>query len=228
MTARDEPWPQRRSRLIGVSITALDPMRDSAERIKVRAGRLVVAVLRSRDVGELGLGIGTTLDRAKLDAIHVRTQYLSALDAALRYLRHRARSEAEMRTHLIGRGFDAAQINSVVERLRELRLLDDRSFAHEAIEQVQRRLPAGERLMRDVLERHGVGGEIAGEVLGQVREQSPPAEQQARALIESRLEAMQSLAPETQARRLMALLGRRGFEEELAERLVREIVGLID
>lgn len=214
--------------MIGESITALEPARGSAERIKVRSGRRVVALLRPRDVGELGLKVGAVLDERTLDAIHDRARYVAALDAALRHLRHRARSEAEMRAHLGGRGFEAVYIDSVVERLRELTLLDDRSFAREAVEQVQRRLPAGERLMRDVLERHGVEGEIAGEVLGEVRKQSPPAEQQARALIESRLEAMRSLAPETQARRLLALLGRRGFEAELAERLVREIVGLPD
>jgi len=107
-------------------------------------------------------------------------------------------------------------------------LLNDREFAHEALRQTTRHAPAGERLLRDVLDRHGVTPEIAGEAIEEAQAQSPQEEQQARALIESRLKAMGSLDPFAQARRLMALLARRGFEAELAERLIREIVGLSD
>jgi len=210
------------------SITALQPTRDSGERLKVRVGRRVLGVLRAGDVADLGLRVGTVLSETNLKSIVERSQFVAALDAALRRLKHCARSETEMRSHLHSRGYEAAHIAMVIERLSELKLLDDREFAREALSQTTRRAPAGARLLRDVLDRHGVKPEIAGEAIEEARAESPHEEQQARGLIESRLKAMGSLDPVAKARRLMGLLARRGFEQELAERLIREIVGLDD
>ncbi len=203
-------------------------MRDSGERIKVRVGRRVLGVLRAGDVADLGLRVAAVLSASSLKAIEDRARFVAAWDAALRRLRHCARSEAEMRAHLENRGFEAGHIASVIARLGELALLDDREFAREALRQTTRRAPAGELLLRDVLDRHGVRPEIAGDTIEEVRAQSPQEEQQARALIESRLQTMGSLDPVARARRLTGLLARRGFEEELAQRLIREIVGLSD
>lgn len=194
----------------------------------MRVGHRVLGVLRAGDVADLGLRVGVVLNESYLSAIDDRSRFVAALDTALRRLRHRARSQAEIRSDLEARGFDAGHIGAVIGRLGELKLLDDREFAREALSQTTRRAPAGERLLRDVLDRHGVTPEIAGEAIEEVRAASPQEEQQARALIESRLKVMKSLDAVAKARRLMGLLARRGFDEEMAERLIREIVGLGD
>lgn len=194
----------------------------------MRVGRRVLGVVRAGDIADLGLSVGVVLTETKLQAIVERSHFVAALDAALRRLRHRARSEAEIRSYLERRGVEAVHVVSVIKRLSELKLLDDREFAREALSQTTRRAPAGELLLRDVLDRHGVTPETAGEAIEEAREASPDEEQQARTLIESRLKAMGSLDPVAKARRLMGLLARRGFKQELSERLIREIVGLED
>ncbi|MBM4264123.1 MAG: regulatory protein RecX [Deltaproteobacteria bacterium] len=52
-----------------------------------------------------------------------------AFQRALRYLGHRPRSEAELRSHLRQRGYDDHAIDRSVARLRELNYLNDGNFA---------------------------------------------------------------------------------------------------
>jgi regulatory protein len=52
-----------------------------------------------------------------------------AKNRAFRLLAVRARSEKELRSKLKEKGFDEAVVREVIERLRELKYLDDESFA---------------------------------------------------------------------------------------------------
>jgi regulatory protein len=192
--------------------------------VKLRVGRRVLAVLRPVDVAELELRVGSELHAARLEAIEARRMYVAGMDAALRLLRRRALSEAELTARLAGKGFEGECVASVVGRLRELELIDDRAFAREALRQTTSRLPAGERLMRELLDRHGVESDVAEEAVSAERAASPGEDEQMRELIESRLKSMRSLSPEAQARRLLGLLARRGFEPEAAEQIIREFI----
>ena len=51
------------------------------------------------------------------------------LDAAYRYLTYRARSEAELKQHLHGRGFSTEVLEETMVRLKEQSLIDDLAFA---------------------------------------------------------------------------------------------------
>ncbi len=194
----------------------------------MHAGRRRLTTLRARDVADLQLDVGEALSQNRLAEIFHRARFAAGLDRALQHLRRRARSEAEMRAHLSERGFTAEHVEAILDRLRELNLLDDRAFAREAIEQTQRRGPAGERLMRHVLERHGVDAEAAREAIDEANRDSPSPIEQARALIRARRPSMRHLSSEKQAMRLLGLLARRGFDAEIAREVVREFIDLPD
>lgn len=51
------------------------------------------------------------------------------LDGAYRYLSYRARSESEMRQHLLKRGFSNEVIEKAIINLKEQHLIDDLAFA---------------------------------------------------------------------------------------------------
>ena len=51
------------------------------------------------------------------------------LDAAYRYLSYRARSEAELKQRLRGRGFSSEVVEATITRLKEQYLIDDLAFA---------------------------------------------------------------------------------------------------
>ena len=68
-----------------------------------------------------------------------------AKEAALRYLSFRARTRQEVEGRLREKGFDENTIRSAIERLKELRLIDDAEFAREWIRSRQRKGPIGRR-----------------------------------------------------------------------------------
>src|SRR5512136_1705988 len=70
------------------------------------------------------------------------------LDAAARLLEARPRSVEEVRRRLTRLGYRAPLVDEVVERLVELRYLDDEAFARAWVESRDRSKPRGEHALR--------------------------------------------------------------------------------
>src|SRR5262249_40740911 len=109
---------------------------------------------RSPHPGPLPEGEGTMAERDE-----------ECLDAALRFLSHRQRSEREVRRRLNEKEHDPERIDRVVERLQEVRLIDDGEFADYGLTQRQLHKPRGERALRAELFQKGVPREVVDEAL---------------------------------------------------------------
>ena len=90
--------------------------------------------------------------------------YRHARDAAFRFLRYRARSEAEIRNRL-GRRYDSEVIDRLITSLHEQGFLDDEAFARQWRDHRERRSPRGQGLLRQELLRLGVSQEVVREAL---------------------------------------------------------------
>src|SRR3990172_2847893 len=82
------------------------------------------------------------------------------MEAALRFLEPRARSTAEVRRRLTKAGYRAELVETVVNRLTDLRMLDDEAFAREWVRSRDRTHPRGERALRSELRTKGVADQI--------------------------------------------------------------------
>lgn len=160
------------------------------------------------------------------------------MEAAAAFLAVRSRSVEETRQRLNHLGYPAALCDEVVDRLVELRYLDDAEFAKAWVESRDRTRPRGSVALRRELERKGVPGDIIEAVLS-VREETasagadPPAEAAApdadrlaaRRLIERRAA---SLARESDPRRrrqkAYALLARNGFTPDVCNEVAASLV----
>ena len=91
-------------------------------------------------------------------------EYLAAMNAALRFLSYRPRSEAEVRRRL-ARRFEPSIIESAVAFLKENRYLDDAAFAQLWRRSRERSRPKGPRVLEQELRRFGVSREIIAETL---------------------------------------------------------------
>ena len=83
-----------------------------------------------------------------------------ARTAALKFLAHRSRSEAEVSRRL-GSSYTGDVVDRVVAWLRDQRYLDDAAFAAEWRRQRELRRPRSEGLIRQELSRLGVSRELA-------------------------------------------------------------------
>ena len=140
-----------------------------------------------------------------------------ALRRAGRYLAARARSEQEVRRKLQEAGYGGAVVDQVVDRLKQLRLIDDRAFARAWIGDRAARKGVAGRVLVAELEAKGVDRDTAESALTEV---AVDDDRRARDLAARLLPKVVRLPLALQAVRLQAMLLRRGFEPEAAEAAV--------
>src|SRR5579884_3026523 len=119
------------------------PRRPDRVRVHFTSGRpLDVSRLVAE---EAGLRPGAFLDDVRLAKLRDRDVFEETLNRALRFLETRPRSEREVRTRLDQKGATPDLIDSVVERLRAIGLIDDSAFAEFWVENRNRFSPRGAR-----------------------------------------------------------------------------------
>jgi regulatory protein len=144
------------------------------------------------------------------------------LDAALRFLSLRPRSEREVRRRLNEKGHDPERIDRVVVRLTELKLLDDREFADYWLENRTLHKPRGGRALRAELYQKGLDRQVVDDALSVERDEVDDAYRAAA----RRAATLSTLDEQGFRQRLSQFLLRRGFDWETVtptvERLWRE------
>ncbi|MBM3316168.1 hypothetical protein FJY71_10120, partial [candidate division WOR-3 bacterium] len=158
-------------------------------------------------VERLGLAVGQEVDRAELDRLLQEEELRKCRDYALLLLSYRARTRAELKQRLVRKGFAPDIAGATVERLAELKLVDDEKFAAAF---TQDRITIGHKgkwRVRGELIKRGVGRQEIEEAL----KSAPDETQAARELVEQYAKRYARLEPEVRRRRLFALLSRRGF-----------------
>jgi regulatory protein len=132
------------------------------------------------------------------------------LDAAVRFLAQRPRSEYEVRQRLRRAGVEEALVEAVLAQLRQHRLIDDQAFAEYWVEQRQTFRPRGARLLRAELARLGVSRSSADEAAALLE---GSAEDNAyRAARKRALKLVATTNQATFSARLSQWLARRGFD----------------
>lgn len=107
----------------------------------------------------------------------------------------------------------------VLERFTEVGLIDDAEYARMLVRTRQESKGLARRALAVELRRKGVDPETAAEALAEVDPESEEAA--ARALLRTRWR--HDLDPEVQARRMLAMLGRKGYPSGLSLRLIAEM-----
>jgi len=141
----------------------------------------------------------------------------------LRLLTARPRSRAELADALRRRGVPDEVGAPVLDRLRDVGLIDDAAFAESAVHSAHRHRGLGRRALRTELRRRGVPTEIADHAVAGVRPEDE--EQRARELVQRKLGTSTVRDASALARKLGAMLARKGYPEGLAWRVVRDELG---
>ncbi|MBY6349941.1 regulatory protein RecX [Rhodococcoides corynebacterioides] len=142
-----------------------------------------------------------------------------ARDAALRLLTDRARSRHELTTRLTDKGFTPSVTASVLDRLTELGLVDDRDFAHQWVRSRHTYSGRGKQALRNELRTKGIDPAVAAEALETI---DPEDERdRARELVVKKLRspsvrATASTDRDKVLRSLVGMLARRGFSQGMA------------
>jgi regulatory protein len=130
-----------------------------------------------------------------------------AVETALRALRFRDRSTAELDACLEQRGVDAAERERALETLERIGYVDDGRFACARAERLADR-GSGDALIRDDLERRGVAAEIVDAALAGIE----PERERAARIVERRGPGVKT----------MRYLAAKGFGEDALESIVAQ------
>ena len=159
----------------------------------------------------------TPVEQQLFDESH----YKEAMRRAGRLLASRPRTIHEMGLRLAAAGFDESTVGRTIDRLIELRLLDDSEFARQWVtERALGRGRAGEALI-DELAQKGIAREAAEEAVAAA---GIDEEAQAKELALRFLPKVSDKPLDRQAEALLSRLLRRGFSHEVAREAVRSVL----
>ena len=112
-------------------ITQVEPVKRPRGYCAVYVDGSLALTAHQQVVASLGLRAGETFGSEQLAAAIVAAQEQEALRWALRRLSPRDRTEQELRRGLTRQGFPQPVIATVLDRLRDKGLIDDRRYARE-------------------------------------------------------------------------------------------------
>lgn len=165
-----------------------------------------------------GLHVEQELSSDQIKALSEADRYQRCLNAAIRYLGYRPRSEAEVRQRLLQKGFDIACTEKTVADLKEQGLIDDATFARLWKENREAFSPRSRWLNRLELRRKGLNDNIIEQVTSEVDD----SDSAYRAAL-SKASHLSSSDYQLFRRRLGDYLKRRGFGYEVINETVQKL-----
>jgi len=143
-------------------------------------------------------------------------------NVALRFLSYRPRSEKEARDNFKRKKAEPSVIEKIIAKLKEQKFINDEEFAKWWIEQRTSFKPRSLRLIKIELRQKGISQEVIQEVINDSRLMINDLEQ-AKKLVEKRIERVQNLSKQEIYQKLGGFLARRGFDYETIKQSIDEM-----
>ncbi len=141
-----------------------------------------------------------------------------AFNYSLKYLSFRARSTKEIKDYLLRKNFVERTIDAVIDKLNELKFLNDEEFAKLWIESRQKHKGKSKFVLKTELRIKGVNDEIIEPLLKEAQEDFETAKN----LFDRKKEKMKGLSPGEFKKKIVAFLQRKGFSFEIINKLLKE------
>ncbi|TAK29372.1 MAG: hypothetical protein EPO21_21580 [Chloroflexota bacterium] len=205
-------------------ITSIKPNRGARGRVSVFLdGRFFCSMLESI-AEQHGLQEGGEVEIEDLHLLQEVDAYAQALDAAVRYLSYRPRSEREVRMRLRRGNFAPEHVERVLETLRRYGYVDDAGFARYWKEARDQFSPRGSRLVAMELRQKGIDRDVIEDVVDDEQD-----DEHAYTAARKKAQQLRALPYPDFRQRLGSYLARRGFDydviSDVVQRLWREREG---
>ena len=204
-------------------ITALehDPRRPGTVRLEIDGARF--GVVPGELVSSAGLTVGRSIDETLQQRLSTAADIEAAYRTALRCLELRSYARSDLARRLARKGHPRQAVETALERVAVLGLLDDEAYARSYVRTRAARGRGPSRLVRDLLamgvQRLFIDRAVAAEwPEGSDRTSMPQALATKRAL------QLGSLPRQTKRRRVLAYLARRGFSGREVTEMVEKVV----
>lgn len=199
-----------------MKITALTRQKRNKERVNLYLdGSFAFGLTLNTAVS---LRIGQELTPTEVEALKARDDIEKAKQTAINFIGYRPRSVAEVRKNLKSKSYQEATIDLVIERLQELELLNDETFAEYWVEQRNTFKPRSQLALRSELMKKGVSPQAIDAVVADVDE-TAAAMQAAR----KHQHRWQTLSRDDFYKKAVGYLQRRGFKYEIVKETIDQL-----
>jgi regulatory protein len=202
------------------TITALESQQHDRERVSVYLDGEYAFGLASIEAAHLRCG--QTLSDAEIAALKALDQRHQVFEQAVRYLRYRPRSRAEVEHYLHRKHTAEDVLCDVLVRLEQAGYLDDKAFAQFWVENRQRFRPRSQRALSYELRHKGLDHQVVADALS-----AQDDEAAAWQAIESRLPRWSALSADDLRRKVAGFLSRRGFGYETINHTFRKVCQIL-
>jgi regulatory protein len=199
------------------TVTAIDVQKRGKDRVNVFLDGAFAFSLGIEVLEERSLHLGQMLSDSQREELVRVDMFHKCLNAALRLLSYRPRSEAEVRTRLRPR-FEEQAIDSVIVHLKARHMVDDVAFAQFWKENRESFSPRSKRMLILELRRKGIDSGVITDVVEAIDE-----EQSAYRAAEKKARYWAKEDYYTFRRKLGAFLHRRGFSNEVANCIMERL-----
>ena len=141
-----------------------------------------------------------------------------ALNYALRFLTIRIRSIKEIKDYLIKKGFIDKTIDGTINRLLELKFLNDEEFGAQWIESRQKHKGKSKFVLKTELKQKGLSDELIEKLL----EQTQSDLETAKDFFERKKGKLSHLPNEEFEKKITGILQRKGFSWNIISKLLKE------
>jgi regulatory protein len=164
------------------------------------------------------LKVGQQLAPAEVEALKQADLLDKVKQAAYRLISYRPRSVAEVKRHLVRKGHDEYLVDTAVNHLINIDLLNDETFARYWVEQRDTFKPRSQLAISQELRQKGISREIIEAVVADVDETTA-----ARRAAEKKARLLTNLPEPMFRQKLGQFLQRRGFHYEIINQITKEM-----
>ncbi len=151
-------------------ITAIRDGRSRRKRVNVFLDGKFAFSLEAEVAVKESLQVGQELSANQVGNLTRSAHFHRCLEAALRYLSYRPRSESETRERLHRRGFDDSSVEAALAKLKEQGLVDDMAFAQFWKDNRESFSPRSQWLTKLELRQKGIADDIIDRVVETVND----------------------------------------------------------
>jgi len=146
-------------------ITALQPQTNNQDRINLFVDDQFLLGVSALVVLQMGLRIGQELSPEQLEQLRQEETLQQVTNRALNFLSFRPRSREEVRRYLRKKETPPELIDTVMQRLDDLNLINDQAFTEFWVESRERSNPKGAQALKNELRSKGVKREVVDELI---------------------------------------------------------------
>ena len=204
-------------------ITALehDPRRPGTVRLEIDGARF--GVVPGELVSSAGLVVGRSIDETLQQRLSSAADIEAAYRTALRCLELRSYARSDLARRLARKGHPRQAVETALERVAVLGLLDDEAYARGYVRTRAARGRGPSRLIRDLLAM-GVQRPLIDRAIAAEWPEGSDRTSMPQALATKRAQQLGSLPRQTKRRRVLAYLARRGFSGREVTEMVEKVV----